>query len=236
MSKTLTYSRSVKTLTAETPVTFSLKAAELPNLPVSLVAGNSASIDVRLQLTSYPSNLVKDFFILSLTPSIDGSGLVFWTGTITPVYGNGTFGKTLPIAFPHVQNLDSWQLMAGEDRVDLGDFMIETTVTGDYTLLSSDNLKIFTNAGATDTVIITLPAAVDLPMNLKPYRIRGRVSAGQILRFQTSGSDVIYQGSAIGGAGGYIESASPGAQIELLNDEAGKWVGAPLGPTNWGLA
>lgn len=108
--------------------------------------------------------------------------------------------------------------------------------TANYALLAPDAEKVISNAGAVGNVIITLPPAVALPASGVPFRIRGRVSAAHTLTFQTSGTDVISQGAGVGAAGGNIFSALPGAQIELINDELGKWVGAPLGPTNWSLS
>ncbi len=105
--------------------------------------------------------------------------------------------------------------------------------TTNYTVVAGDNGNVISNVGAVGIVIITLPPATG---SSTPFRIKGRVSAAFTLRFLAVGSDVISYGSLVGNAGGYIESSSPGAFLELLNDESGKWLALSYGPTNWGVS
>ncbi len=169
-----------------------------------------------------------------MTPSIL-NGIMQLTYVITPKNGDGTLGVAITDTVPHSQSLDNWQSSAGQPRLEAGDFVIELIKTADYTLVSDDNFKIFATIGASGTVIFTLPAAVALPSNGRPYRVRFRVGAAQTLRVLAVGTDVISQGAMVGSAGGNVESNVVGAQIELLNDKAGNWVAAPLGPTLWSL-
>lgn len=188
-----------------------------------------------------PDVLLGYLFRVDLTPGLSVVGAIDCNANITPMHGDGTDSPSpYPTAFdvPHDENMDTWQTEVGRPRQDFygAETVMEIIKIADYTLLPSDIGLIISNTGASGTVIITLPAAVALPVNGIPFRIRGKVNAGQTLRFQTSGTDVMRQGAGTGAAGGYLESNSVGAQVEIINDEAGKWVAAPLGPTAWGLA
>lgn len=92
--------------------------------------------------------------------------------------------------------------------------------TADYTILTTDVGSIFTNEGATGTVVLNLPAAT------VTQRYRGIVRAAFAFRFNPQDGEVITHttaGSADGGAGKYTGSSTLGADIELVCVTAGRW-------------
>jgi hypothetical protein len=94
------------------------------------------------------------------------------------------------------------------------------TKTANHTLTLPENGSLVTNAGASGTVVLTLPAAT------VGLEYRGHVRAAFALRFDPNGSEVIGNptaGSADGGAGKYIGSSTVGAAIHLVCSTAGRW-------------
>lgn len=172
-----------------------------------------------------------------------GDHYLTWEGYIFPGYANPILLiQDIPYIFSIVFINGAWIFYHAHliEYANLSPRVFSSP--GDVPLAASPSLAlsyhghIISNVNDSTTKIVTLPPAIALPNSNIPYRIRGRVSAAFNLRFQTSGADVISQGAGVGTAGGYIQSGSPGAQIELINDELHKWVAAPLGPTNWYLS
>lgn len=94
------------------------------------------------------------------------------------------------------------------------------TKTANHTATAEESGTLFTNAGATGTVVIALPAAV------VGLHYRGMVRASQALRFDPNGTDVISHitpGSADGGAGKYTGSSTVGAALHLVCTATGRW-------------
>lgn len=238
--KTFSFLRPVLTPEINTDVAFRLRAAEKTDTP-SVVSpdGSTAALDLRLQADPDPSGGIQwqDIFKLIFTPNVTVSGVLSLTIDLTSILGNAALGAEQTENVDHVESLDTFLTEAGVARIDGGgDNVFEVIKTADYSLLLTDIGHIFTQRGAGGIVIFTLPASVPLPVSSIPFRVRGRVSAAFTMRFQTRGTDLIRQGSVDGSAGGYIESDVPGAQIEILQDETGAFVAAPIGPIIWGLA
>lgn len=92
--------------------------------------------------------------------------------------------------------------------------------TANYTVTAAESGTLFTNAGASGTVVLALPAAV------AGLHYRALVRASQALRFDPNGTDVIAHmtaGSADGGAGKYTGSSTLGAAIHLVCTADGRW-------------
>jgi voltage-gated potassium channel Kch len=79
----------------------------------------------------------------------------------------------------------------------------------DYAIQPADAGVLFTNDGATQPLVATLPPAV------KDFSCGFYVHAGQALRVQAQGNDIISIGPDIGNAAGYTESALRGSLIWL---------------------
>lgn len=93
------------------------------------------------------------------------------------------------------------------------------TKTADYTLTTADNGAIVSTAGASGTVVISLPAAVP------GMRYGGRVGAAQELRFEPNGSETISLPSTgvPGAAGKYLTANAAGETVDLVCVVAGTW-------------
>lgn len=92
--------------------------------------------------------------------------------------------------------------------------------TASHTVLTSEVGTIFTNEGATGTVVLSLPAAT------VGLHYRAIVRAAFALRFDPQSGEVISHttaGTADGGAGKYTGSSTLGADIELVCVTAGRW-------------
>jgi hypothetical protein len=93
--------------------------------------------------------------------------------------------------------------------------------TSDYTLVgdaaASDCGKLFTNTGASGQVIFSLPAsAVGLNYSFC-------VTAAQYLQVKAAGSDVIYLGTGVTSAAGYLRGASIGTAFKVSCPKSGFW-------------
>jgi hypothetical protein len=90
--------------------------------------------------------------------------------------------------------------------------------TTNYNVLDADNNTLFTNNGATGTVILTLPtAAAD-----KIYEFG--VKTNQILRVQANTGDTIRQDGFVTAANGYFESDVVGNVIKLVAIDNTEWI------------
>jgi hypothetical protein len=240
--KIFSFLRPVLTQEMEVVLPFRLRAAEKTITPVVVSPdGSTAILEAVLQADVDPTGGVTNVSVFDcvFTPTLSVDGKLNLQIDVRSLLGDGSNGQLQTKSVQHEQVMDTFLSMAGIPRTDPaggGETVTEVVKTSDYSVLITDLGVIFSNAGAGGMVTITLPVAAALPVSGIPFRIRGRVSANQIFRFQTQGSDVIYQGAGVGTPGGYLQSNSPGAQVEFLNDEAGKWVAAPLGPTNWSLS
>ncbi len=219
------------------PIPLRIKVAE-GEQALALISpdGTTARLDYVLQGDADPSGIEnwKDLFLVTLTPVIVNN-IFQLLYTITPKNGDGTLGTPVSSFVIHTQTTINWRTSAGTILPAIGEEMLEYIKLINYTIVSGDSNSILSNTGASGDLIFTLPAAVALPASLKPFRIRIKVAAAHNIRIQTVGTDTISQGAGVSNAGGYIESSVQGSQIELINDELGKWVAAPLGPTSWSL-
>lgn len=93
------------------------------------------------------------------------------------------------------------------------------TKTADYTAKVSDSGRTFSTAGASGTVVITLPPAVP------GLKYRFRVGAAQALRIDPDGTETISLPSTgvPGAAGKYLVADAAGESVELECVVAGTW-------------
>lgn len=93
------------------------------------------------------------------------------------------------------------------------------TKTADYTVTVADSGRTFSTAGASGTVVFTLPAAVP------GLRYRFRVGAAQELRIDPDGTETISLPSTgvPGAAGKYLTANAAGETVDIQCDVAGTW-------------
>jgi len=89
--------------------------------------------------------------------------------------------------------------------------------TTDYTIQPEDNGTLFTTAGASGTVIFTLPTW------LPGFEVGFLVGASQILEVLAPGTDVIHHGNLASGAGGNAQSSHLGNGLWVASESSGLW-------------
>jgi len=90
--------------------------------------------------------------------------------------------------------------------------------TSDYTLLSSDAQKVFTNRGAPGIVNFTLPTwASGLSYNIA-------VATAQTVQVTAPGSDVIQVSTLTSSGGGNTSASSVGSSLKLVAVASGLWM------------
>lgn len=138
-------------------------------------------------------------------------------GTIDDVENGDPIGIALEAATATGDIIEILPFVAGYDAP--ASELVEAK-TANYTVLASDSGKVFTNAGATDTVVLALPVAA------AGYRIRARVAAAFALRLDPNGSETLTDplNGSVMAAGKYIGSSQVGATIELVATATGGWV------------
>lgn len=91
--------------------------------------------------------------------------------------------------------------------------------TADYTVLAADMGKIFTNSGASGTVVLTLPSAASVRGNV----VGGAVLAAQIVRFLPQTGERIYlNGSGV--ASKYLNLPATIGVFAALYSDGTDWV------------
>jgi hypothetical protein len=104
--------------------------------------------------------------------------------------------------------------------------------TADYTIKPRDCGKIFTNRGATGTVIFTLPKAV---ANLKGFNVEFFTVAAQILRVSSNPADLMVS-TALADASSVASIAAIGTHLRVICDGTGWLVEANPGTVSGGLS
>lgn len=103
--------------------------------------------------------------------------------------------------------------------------------TTNYTLLSTDSNKVFTNAGAAGTIVLTLPTAVS------GILYNGLTTTAQILRFQAPAGVTITVAGTSSTSGGTLSSAAvTGSSITLIAASSTQWFGFGGGYGTWTAA
>lgn len=98
--------------------------------------------------------------------------------------------------------------------------------TADYTLTKKDVGKVFTNTGATGTVIFTLPA-VEQGLTYTFFK-----EVNQTITLTCNGSDVIYHAAAAGAASLSHTTSIKGAWITIRGLKTATWI-VSAGGTGW---
>jgi len=163
------------------------------------------------------------------TISVTGTGMLAGGGTLTAnqaitlasaagstILGNNTGGSAVPIAMTVAQT----KTLLAYTPADIGAEAKTLTVsakTSDYGVQVADTTTVFTNTGASGTVIFTLPAAA---VGLR-YTFVVAVNAKQIT-VARAGSDIIYHASATQYKDVY--SAAISASITICCYATGLWV------------
>lgn len=103
--------------------------------------------------------------------------------------------------------------------VDFSQTSVVQTKTADYTVTVADSGRTFSTAGASGTVVFTLPAAVP------GLKYRFRVGAAQELRIDPDGTETVSLPSTgvPGAAGKYLTANAAGETVDLECVVAGTW-------------
>lgn len=104
----------------------------------------------------------------------------------------------------------------------LRDRKIPTSQTTDLTLTDSLCGKNYNNTGASAAMVFTLPT----PVAGQIYR--ARVTVAQYVRFTATNSAVIYLGTSVSAANGFIRSNALGSTIELEAQSTTVWVATSI--------
>lgn len=104
--------------------------------------------------------------------------------------------------------------------------------TADYTIKPRDCGKIFTNRGASGTVIFTLPKAV---ANLKGFNVEFFTVAAQIIRVSSDPADIMVS-TADAGLDSVASIAAIGTHLRVICDGTGWLVEANPGTVAGGLS
>lgn len=92
------------------------------------------------------------------------------------------------------------------------------TKTSDYSIVQTDNMVSFNNAGAVGDVTFTLPSATG------DYSFEFVLMAAFAVNVVPSGSDRIYMGQILPGGGVQISSSEQFATWRIQRAEIGKWL------------
>ena len=104
------------------------------------------------------------------------------------------------------------ELVVADKILASGDSSARESLTVSQTI-SVASSKHYTNAGATDTVVATLPASASIGSS--HWCAEFFVTVAEILRIKAQGSDVIRYTTAVSAAAGSLESSEIGSCIKI---------------------